>query len=621
MKASRPSRLDPVQPGTQFAGKYEVIASMRQSPENAAYKVRDLATGEVLVLRLCGTDGAGGVPELRRSLLVERSFSHENVERIYAVGEHAGSPFVVCEYTGGRELAEILSERGALPAPEFLRLFRQICTGLAYIHSTRAVHGDLCSSNILVSDSGSVKLAGAGLGKGPASAAGDVRAAGAVFLEMLGGTKHSEIPPYITAIIGKCVDSRGGFRDGVELLEAASRLAAPPHASRPRRTLAEFAAEEPADVNEVVPLFLRIVERLRDSKPGGLGLSPRNVHVAPDGGIDIQAGPAAGLQHTVTTEPKYCPPEMFREAPPEAGELADIYVLGFIMYEILLGRRLFRLQFEDLDPEPDAFQWMRWHADTQKALPPLPELISNFPRPLAELVRGMTEKDPARRIATLAAVREGLGSIRTRVLDTQIPIAPPVDRTRRRPARSRAKTGALTAVPCVIAAAAAWFMWPARPSPATGYPAAVDTPTGRMVLVSPNGATAFYLDEYEITNWQYRKFCDGRQRPCPAATAPPEYPVRGISREDFIAYAIWAGKRPLSPGELAAAAPRFDRRRHPWQPEADGQAEFAKPHGASAADRRHSVLGFRCAADPPEALKLASPRPWWRRLWPVNRGE
>ena len=618
MKSSRPSRLDPVQPGTQFAGKYEVIACLSQSAEGAAYKVRDLASNQVLVLRLCGADRAGEpgfVQELRRTLLVERSFLHENVERIYAVGEHAGLPFVVCEYSGGRELADLLRERGPLPLPEFLRLFRQICAGLAYIHSTGAVHGNLSSRNVLVSAPGGLKLAAAGVGNGQASAAGDVRAAGSIFLEMLGGTTPADLPREVAAVIGKCVDPRAGFRDGRELLEAASRLGAPPRVSRSRRTLAEFVSEEPADVNEAVPVFLAIVERLIELKPGGtghLGLSPRNVHVAPDGTIDIQAAPAGGLQHTVATEPKYCPPEMFREAPPEAGERADIYVLGFIMYEILLGQRLFRLQF-DLGPDPDAFQWMRWQADPQKILAPLTELMPGVPRPLAELVRGMTEKDPARRISTLAAVREGLSGIQTRVVDTQIPRTHPAEEKRGGGERSRARTVALLAAACAIAAgAAAWFFWPVKPSPAESYPAALDTPGGKMVLVSRQGSPSFYVDEYEITNWQYKKFCDQTHRAfpfAPALDAYPEYPVRNISQDDFRAYASWAGKRLLTPDEVTAAASRFERRRHPWQP-------------ASAGERRlYGVLGFRCAADPPEAVKLAALRPWWRRLWPLSRGE
>jgi hypothetical protein len=49
----------------------------------------------------------------------------------------------------------------------------------------------------------------------------------------------------------------------------------------------------------------------------------------------------------------------------------------------------------------------------------------------------MTDKDPARRIPTLTAAREGLGSIRTRVLDTIIPVARRSGPAPPRPARRR----------------------------------------------------------------------------------------------------------------------------------------------------------------------------------------
>src|ERR1051326_8232067 len=105
-------------------------------------------------------------------------------------------------------------------------------------------------------------------------------------------------------------------------------------------TLAEVAREEPADAGELAPLFLRIVEQLIAIDPAGSAshcLSPRSVRIRPGGAIEIEPQTASLMQHTVATEPKYCPPEMFSSAAPGAMEKSaapDIYVLGFIFYEI-----------------------------------------------------------------------------------------------------------------------------------------------------------------------------------------------------------------------------------------------------------------------------------------------
>lgn len=62
---------------------------------------------------------------------------------------------------------------------------------------------------------------------------------------------------------------------------------------------------------------------------------------------------------------------------------------------------------------------------------------------------------------------------------------------------------------------------------------------------------SFYIDKYEVTNAQYKKFCDDTKRAYPANPAfdttyfqsKPDYPVIGVNFEDASAYATWANKR------------------------------------------------------------------------------
>ena len=73
---------------------------------------------------------------------------------------------------------------------------------------------------------------------------------------------------------------------------------------------------------------------------------------------------------------------------------------------------------------------------------------------------------------------------------------------------------------------------------------------------------SYYMDKCEVTNAQYKKFCDATQRPYPANppfdpnyfNAKPEYPVLGVSFEDALAYASWAGKRLPAEPEWEKAA-------------------------------------------------------------------
>jgi serine/threonine protein kinase len=617
MSTRKAMEIGRLQPGVVFAGKYEVLAYLGSGPEGALYTVRDAALNQLLALRLSTlhlTRGPRFVQDLRRELLLDRRTAHENVERVYAVGEHDGLLFVVAEHVPGPSLAESLSTRGPLPLPECLSLFKQVCAGLAVLHDAGAVHGALNARTVMVARGGTVKLTGAGLGAGEISQAEDLRAAGALFVEMLAGRPPSVLPDEVAGALRRCLenDPARRFRNGRELIDAV--------APRPPATLAELAGEDPAAVERVAPLFVRVVDRVIAIHAGGQvarALTPGGIRLRPNGEIDIDALPAGSLQNTVAAEPKYCPPEMFQEGHVEPGDrqgVADVYVLGFAFYEILLGRRLFREQFRELGPEPEAFQWLRWQADPQKGLQPLHELMPGFPAPLSELVSRMTEKDPVRRVAGLGEVRQALERFGNRSVETQqfrtgAQDEPPAAKRGRRVARvllamamiAGFGAGAWLAVPHVRARLGldSAAVQPDRP------PDYLDTPTGRMVLFPT--APGFYLDEFEITNWLYKKFCDETGRPYStgpgwdeAYFANPEYPVRHISEEDFRAFAHWAGKRLPTRAELARAAPRFHRQRHPWQLESPGPPGPPPPPDVSAEERAfYAAVGFRCAADPP----------------------
>jgi eukaryotic-like serine/threonine-protein kinase len=96
----------------------------------------------------------------------------------------------------------------------------------------------------------------------------------------------------------------------------------------------------------------------------------------------------------------------------------------------------------------------------------------------------------------------------------------------------------------------------------------------------------YLIDKYEVTNQQYRRFCDatGRgqrrywffwhrdQYPIDPGfdgmkdyfTCYPDYPVVNVSWEDAQAYCVWAGKTLPTEAQWEKAARGTDARRYPW---------------------------------------------------------
>ena len=90
---------------------------------------------------------------------------HENIVRIFWLGQHQGRLFIALEYVNGQDLYEILSEDGPFDVGNALNIAGAVASGLSLAHRQGVIHRDLKPSNIMVRDDGVVKVLDFGIAK------------------------------------------------------------------------------------------------------------------------------------------------------------------------------------------------------------------------------------------------------------------------------------------------------------------------------------------------------------------------------------------------------------------------------------------------------------------------
>jgi eukaryotic-like serine/threonine-protein kinase len=107
----------------------------------------------------------GGRERFLREARTGAAVHHHNLVDIYDAGEDNGVLYLVMELVQGSSLATLIADRAPLPVDEAVGIATEILGGLSALHATGTIHRDVKPANVLVDETGEVRLTDFGIAK------------------------------------------------------------------------------------------------------------------------------------------------------------------------------------------------------------------------------------------------------------------------------------------------------------------------------------------------------------------------------------------------------------------------------------------------------------------------
>jgi serine/threonine-protein kinase len=266
----RPDAAAPVvRPGDVLGGKFRVERIVGEGGMGVVVEATHLQLDERVAIKFLRRD-AMALPDVvarfDREGRAAVKLKSEHVCRMIDVGTTAdGIPFLVMEYLEGKDLAQLLSERGPLEIMDAVEYLIQSCEGVGEAHAKGIVHRDLKPENLFVVDRQgwkSIKVLDFGISKaaltGRTSAVDMSQNQTSVIMgspyymspEQLRSTKsvdHRADVWSLGVVLFELLTGTTPFDETLEFTELVAEILESPH-----RRLRQFRADAPAELEAVI---------------------------------------------------------------------------------------------------------------------------------------------------------------------------------------------------------------------------------------------------------------------------------------------------------------------------------------------------------------------------------
>lgn len=154
--------------GRVLGNRYEILEEVGRGGMAYVYKAKCRLLNRIVAVKVLRNDLDGSGDFLKRfnsEAQAAASLSHPNIVSIYDVGVEDDIHYIVMEYVEGVTLKEYISIKRKLNWREAVNFAIEICSGLSAAHSQGIVHRDIKPHNIIVTETGQIKVTDFGIAR------------------------------------------------------------------------------------------------------------------------------------------------------------------------------------------------------------------------------------------------------------------------------------------------------------------------------------------------------------------------------------------------------------------------------------------------------------------------
>src|SRR6266540_2975751 len=190
-----------------LGGRYQVGELLGYGGMAEVHRGRDLRLGRDVAIKTLRTDLARDATfqlRFRREAQNAAALNHPAIVAVYDTGDERGPageelPYIVMEFVNGRTLKEVLAVEGRLMPRRALEITADICAALEFSHRHGIIHRDIKPGNVMLTQTGQVKVMDFGIARALASGASTMTQTSAVI-----GTAQ-DVSPDIDAVVLKAL--------------------------------------------------------------------------------------------------------------------------------------------------------------------------------------------------------------------------------------------------------------------------------------------------------------------------------------------------------------------------------------------------------------------------------